>query len=228
MDIVKPQLISFKICPFVQRTVIALREKGVDYDITYIDLAARPAWFKAISPLGKVPVLRIGDTTIFESAVINEYLDEVYAPQLHPSDPLQRAHNRAWIEFASALTQNQYQLCLAENPARFAAACELIDAGLEVLERQLSPGPYFNGADFALVDASLAPVFMRFAIMQRYIELDLYATRPRLATYRSAVLARPSVVDSVVPEFTELFMEYFRGKGGHVAAHLPATTRATL
>ncbi len=228
MGSVKLQLISFKLCPFVQRTVIALREKGVDYDITYIDLAARPAWFKAISPLGKVPVLRVGAATIFESAVINEYLDEVYAPRLHPADPLQRAHNRAWIEFASVLTQNQYQLCLADTTASFAAARERVDAGLEQLERQLSAGPYFNGADFALVDASLAPVLMRFAVMERDVDLDLYATRPRLATYRSAVLARPSVVDSVVPEFAELFMEYFQGQGGYVAGHLPATHRATL
>ncbi len=228
MSVVKPQLISFKLCPFVQRTVIALREKDVDYDITYIDLAARPAWFKVISPLGKVPVLRVGDATIFESAVINEYLDEVYVPRLHPADPLQRAHNRAWIEFASVLTQNQYQLCLADTTASFAAARERVDAGLDQLERQLSAGPYFNGADFALVDASLAPVLMRFAVMERDVNLDLYATRPRLATYRSAVLARPSVVDSVVPEFAELFMEYFRGQGGYVAGHLPATQRATL
>ncbi len=228
MGSVKLQLISFKLCPFVQRTVIALREKGVDYDITYIDLAARPAWFKAISPLGKVPVLRVGAATIFESAVINEYLDEVYAPRLHPADPLQRAHNRAWIEFASVLTQNQYQLCLADTTASFAAARERVDAGLDQLERQLSAGPYFNGADFALVDASLAPVLMRFAVMERDVDLDLYATRPRLATYRSAVLARPSVVDSVVPEFAELFMEYFQGQGGYVAGHLPATHRATL
>ena len=228
MDIIKPQLISFKICPFVQRTVIALREKDVDYDITYIDLAARPPWFKAMSPLGKVPVLRVGDTTIFESAVINEYLDEVYAPRLHPADPLQRARNRAWIEFASVLTQNQYQLCLADTAATFAAARKRVDADLEQLERQLSTGPYFNGADFSLVDASLAPVLMRFAIMQRDIDLDLYTTRPRLATYRSAVLARPSVVDSVVPEFAELFIEYFREQGGYVAGHLPVPRCATL
>ena len=228
MDSVKPQLISFKICPFVQRTVIVLREKGVDYDITYIDLAARPAWFTAMSPLGKVPVLRVGDATIFESAVINEYLDEVYAPQLHPADPLQRAHNRAWIEFASVLTQSQYQLCMADTPARFAAARERIDASLDQLERQLSAGPYFNGADFALVDASLAPVLMRFAVMERDVDLDIYATRPRLATYCSAVLARPSVVDSVVPEFAELFIEYFREQGGYVAGHLPVSNCATL
>lgn len=228
MNTAKPQLISFKICPYVQRTVIALREKDVDYDVTYIDLAARPAWFKAISPLGKVPVLRVGDAVIFESAVINEYLDEVYAPHLHPSDPLQRAHNRAWIEFASVLIQNQYLLCIAETPARFATLRGLIDTALEYLERQLGPGPYFNGADFSLVDASLAPVFMRFEIMQRYVDWDLYATRPRLAAYRGVLLARPSVVDSVVPEFTELFIEYFREQGGHVAGYLPAVTYATL
>ena len=117
---------------------------------------------------------------------------------------------------------------MADTAATFAAARKRVDADLEQLERQLSTGPYFNGADFSLVDASLAPVLMRFAIMQRDIDLDLYTTRPRLATYRSAVLARPSVVDSVVPEFAELFIEYFREQGGYVAGHLPVSNCATL
>lgn len=227
MDNVKLQLISFKLCPYVQRTVIALREKAVDFDITYIDLARRPAWFKAISPLGKVPVLRVGETSLFESAVINEYLDEVYAPTLHPSDPLRRAHNRAWIEVASVLTTQQYQLGIAVEKAEFSALWERLDSGLERLDGELGSGPYFNGADFSLVDASLAPVFMRCAIFDRHMHPDHFAARPRLAAYRDALLARPSVVDSVVPEFTELFIEYFRGKGGYVAGHLPATTGAT-
>jgi glutathione S-transferase len=226
MDNVKLQLISFKICPFVQRTVITLREKGVAFEMTYIDLVQRPAWFKAISPLGKVPVLRVGETTLFESAVINEYLDEVYPPKLHPSDPLRRAHNRAWIEVASVLTQQQYQLNVAADKAGFDTVRALLDAGFDRLDRELGAGPYFNGADFALVDASLAPVFMRLAIMDRYLDQDLYAARPRLAAYRDALLARPSVVDSVVPEFTELFVEHFRGKGGYVAGHLPVTSGA--
>jgi glutathione S-transferase len=227
MDSIKPQLISFKICPFVQRAVIVLREKAVDFDITYIDLAQRPAWFAAVSPLGKVPVLRVGETSLFESAVINEYLDEVYTPKLHPADALRRAHNRAWIEFASVLTQQQFQLAIAADSAAFAAERALLDAGLQRLDGELGRGPYFNGADFALVDASLAPVFMRLAIFARYIDLNFYAARPRLAAYRDALLARPSVADSVVPEFTELFIAFFRGKGGYVAGHLPATTGAT-
>ena len=227
MDSNKPQLISFKICPFVQRAVIVLREKAVDFDITYIDPAKRPAWFAAVSPLGKVPVLRVGETSLFESAVINEYLDEVYAPKLHPADPLRRAHNRAWIEFASVLTQQLFQLAMAADNAAFEAARALLDAGLKRLDDELGRGPYFNGADFALVDASLAPLFMRLAIFDRYTDLDFYTARPRLAAYRDALLARPSVIGSVVPEFTGLFIEHFRGKGGYVAGLFPATTGAT-
>ena len=108
----KPELISFKLCPFVQRSVIVLLEKKVPFDIRYIDLSNPPDWFKAISPLGKVPLLKLGDTVLFESAVIMEYLDEVNPPSLHPSDPLRKAHHRAWIEFSSTLLVSQYQLTM--------------------------------------------------------------------------------------------------------------------
>lgn len=228
MENVKPQLISFKLCPYVQRTVITLRDKAVDFDITYIDLAQRPAWFKAISPLGKVPVLRVGETSIFESAVINEYLDEVYTPTLHPSDPLRRAHNRAWIEVASVLTTLQFQLCVAVDRAEYAALWDKMEDSFERLEDELGNGPYFNGVDFSLVDTSLAPVFMRCAILDQFVQPGQLTGHPRLAAYRDALLARPSVINSVVPEFTELFMEYFRRKGGYVAGHLPLATGATL
>ncbi len=63
--------------------------------------------------------------------------------------------------------------------------------------------------------------------IDRHMHPDHFAARPRLAAYRDALLARPSVVGSVVPEFTELYIEYFRGKGGYVAGHLPATPSAT-
>ncbi|NOX75910.1 MAG: glutathione S-transferase family protein [Gammaproteobacteria bacterium] len=90
----KPELISFNICPYVERSVITLAEKGVDFDITYIDVYDPPVWFRDISPLGKVPVLRYGDAVIFESAIINEFLDEITPPPLHPTDPLTRAQHR--------------------------------------------------------------------------------------------------------------------------------------
>src|SRR5258707_15699759 len=97
------KLISHKLCPYVQRAVIALSEKGVAFERIDIDLAKKPDWFLAISPLGKTPVLQVGDVAIFESAVILEYLEETQPKPLHPADPLSRAEHRAWIEFGSTV-----------------------------------------------------------------------------------------------------------------------------
>src|SRR6266576_319478 len=93
------RLISHKLCPYVQRAVIALTEKSVAFERIDIDLANKPDWFVAISPLGKTPVLQVGNTAIFESAVILEYLEETQSKPLHPADALVRAEHRAWIEF---------------------------------------------------------------------------------------------------------------------------------
>ena len=108
-------LISFKTCPFVQRAVITLRSKKIDFDITYIDLADPPDWFLETSPLGKVPVLKVDDDILFESAVINEYLDEITGGELQPSEPLARAKNRAWIEFASDMLGNLYMMKMSKD-----------------------------------------------------------------------------------------------------------------
>ena len=97
------KLISHKLCPYVQRAVIALTEKGVTFERIDIDLAHKPDWFLGISPLGKTPVLLVGDVPIFESAVILEYLEETQPKPLHPADALVRAEHRGWIEFGSAV-----------------------------------------------------------------------------------------------------------------------------
>src|ERR1700733_7601529 len=87
------KLISHRLCPYVQRGVIALTEKGVAFERIDIDLANKPEWFLALSPLGKTPGLQVGDVPIFESAVILEYLEETQPSQLHPADPLVRAEH---------------------------------------------------------------------------------------------------------------------------------------
>src|ERR1700704_4454206 len=97
------KLISHKLCPYVQRAVIALTEKGVAFERIDIDLSNKPDWFLAISPLGRTPVLQVGEVPIFESAVILEYLEETEPKPLHPADPLIRAEHRGWIEFGSVV-----------------------------------------------------------------------------------------------------------------------------
>jgi glutathione S-transferase len=81
-------LVSHKLCPYVQRAVIVLLEKDAAFKRSYVDLAHKPEWFKAVSPLGKTPVLLVDDAPVFESAVICEYLEDTLAPRLHPQDAL--------------------------------------------------------------------------------------------------------------------------------------------
>src|SRR5271155_4353281 len=134
----KYMLVSFKTCPWVQRSAIVLREKNTEFELRHIEPDNRPDWFLAISPHKKVPVLRIDDkVSLFESNAINEYLDETIAPRLHPDEPVLRAINRAWTDyvptFASAVTATGY----AENEAAYKAAAEKIPVPFERLERAL-------------------------------------------------------------------------------------------
>ena len=134
----KPKLISFKLCPFVQKAVLTLLHKNIDFDIEYIDLMNPPQWFLDISPLGKVPVLQVGEDVIFESSVIVEYLDEVYGESLHPADPLVKAHNRSWMEFGNECLMNGYKLIVAEDEAGFNEQREAMQNKLKQLENKIT------------------------------------------------------------------------------------------
>src|SRR5438477_4741416 len=150
------KLISHKLCPYVQRAVIALTEKGVAFTRIDIDLANKPDWFLKISPLGKTPVLVVGDRAIFESAVILEYLEETQANPLHPATPLGRAEHRAWIEFGSAILNDIASLYAAPDAGALGAKASALRAKFERLEGRLA-GPWFDGVRFSLVDAVFGP-----------------------------------------------------------------------
>lgn len=214
----KPELISFKLCPFVQRSVIILLEKDIEFDITYIDIKQPPDWFLAISPFGKVPVLRCGDTVLFESAVINEYIDETHPPELHPADPLLRAQNRAWIEFGSGLNMDIHGVMVAADMDKFTAKCDTVKKELARVEVQLRSGPYLNGGSFSLADAAYAPTLMRLQLISQYYDLDLMKELPKLRAWAENLAARASVQHSVVPDFVELFLASISNADGQLAA----------
>ena len=117
----KLRLISHNQCPFVQRALIVLGEKNVAHDVEYVDLRNKPAWFTALSPRGKVPLLVVDGVTLFESSAICEFLEET-APgiRLHPADPVERARHRAWIEFASGTLTDIAGLYAAHDEPLFA------------------------------------------------------------------------------------------------------------
>jgi len=210
------ELVSFVICPFVQRAVIALREKGVTFEVTYIDVENPPEWFRKVSPLGKVPLLKVDGEVLFESAIINEYLDETYPPMLHPTDPMSRAKHRGWIEFGSTLLFEQVKVVLAKDADEYQQHKEALGGALARVAEEVGAGPYFSGDDFSLVDAAYAPFFMRFKILSEMRE-DLAEVMPtKLRNWGDQLLQRPSVANSVVDDFAEQFLDFFRKKGSYL------------
>lgn len=202
----KPRLISFKVCPFVQRSVILLKEKGVDYDIEFIDVYDPPEWFLKLSPTGKVPVMEIDGTVLFESAVISEYIEEVYPPSLHPAEPLTKAQNRAWIEYTSPLYMGTFNLMMAKTKEDADSVIEEFNKNLAGLEKAMQNKPWFNGEDFSLVDIASAPFFIRAVFYKEHFKLDLLAGFPNLQQWSNDVLARQTVIDSKVEGFDKMLL----------------------
>jgi glutathione S-transferase len=198
------KLISHKLCPYVQRGVIALTEKGVGFERIDIDLANKPDWFLAISPLGKTPVLQVGGKAIFESAVILEYLEETEPKPLHPADPLIRAEHRGWIEFGSSVLGDIAGFYAAPDEAAFKAKVSQLEQRFERLETRVAASPWFDGDRFSLVDAVFGPVFRYFDVFDEIADFRILAGKPKLAQWRQSLAARPSVRSAVSADYPAL------------------------
>ena len=216
-----PELISFKVCPFVQRSAIALLEKNVEFNTIYVDLKNLPDWFKDISPLGKVPVLKIGNAVIFESAVIAEYLDEIYSPRLHPIDILTKANHRSWTEFASDITNNMFAMLYAKEEGDFTSLLDKMKVQFSQVENIIDKaGPFFSGQHLSLVDTAYAPIFLRLQLVEQVYKLNLFERESRLGLWSKELLNRSSVKASVVDDFEEIFASYNKNSGGYLAEQI--------
>lgn len=225
----RPVLVSHALCPYVQRAVIALAEKGIAFERLDIDLDHKPAWFLKLSPLGRTPVLLVPkDATrvpLFESAVICDYLDETIAPALHPVDPLARAQHRAWIEVASAALNQVWQLYTARDEAVFEATRVALAQRMTQLDAALGRGPWFAGASFSLVDAAFAPVFRYFDVFDAFWHGQLFARTPRAAAWRAALAARASVRGAVADDYPDRLVAYVEQQGGVLGARSRSAAR---
>lgn len=223
-------LVSHHLCPYVQRAAIALNEKGVAYERVTIDLADKPEWFTAISPLGKVPLLKIaqsgrGDAVLFESAVICEFIEETQAgTALHPADPIERAHHRAWIEVGSSILSDIYALETTADPAHFTRAQQALTTKFARLEGVLGAGPYFAGEHFSLVDAAFAPAFRYFEVFDEIADLGVLADQPKVAAWRSALAIRPSVREAVAADYSTRLWRFLDAQKSHLRSLMPTAS----
>lgn len=218
-------LISHALCPYVQRVAIALAEKGLPFERVTIDLDHKPAWFLALSPTGKVPLLRVPgpagqDVVLFESSVICEYIEETAtAVPLHPADAVQRAQHRAWMEFGSGLLGQVWKMETARDAASHEAARQALATGFARVEAALdADGPYFAGKCFGLVDAVFAPVFRYFDIFDTLTDTGVFVDCPRVRRWRKALARRPSVQQAVGPDYPARLLRFLADHQAHLLA----------
>ena len=194
------KLYDFKSSPNCQRVKVVLAEKNLPYEIVPIDLTKKeqktPEYLK-MNPYGKVPVLTDDSTVLYESLVINEYLDEKYPnPPLMPKDLAKKAKARILVDYGMAHFDSPYQKLRMElmkdkqeqsQPIIDGAKADLKKL-LQRFEEELGDQQYLLG-DFSLADADLIPRFTRLEGFGILPDPSL----PRLGKYLERMKARPSV-----------------------------------
>jgi glutathione S-transferase len=221
------KLVSFDTCPYVERSRTVLLEKDVPHEVEYIDLADKPPWFLAISPMGRVPVLLVDDRPIFESMIINELLEELYPrPPLFPGDAVAKAEARAWIVFANDVLFAGSVPALTALAGGFqgdalAKPLGAIRDGLGKLEPQVkrAGGPYFQGKAFGLVDAAYAPFFRRWRVAESWAaEARMLADFPAVSAWAEALLSRPSVARAAPQDLAAKSRRLFEARAAKARA----------
>ena len=198
----KITLFSARACPFAHRTRLVLAEKSLDFELVEIDLQNKPAWFSTVSSYGKVPALEHEGRRIVESAIVNEYIDEVFPePALLPKEPGARAVARIWIDYANTRFVPAWgSLLRGTTDAERDTARKALIESLEYIETQAlqklsTDGPYWFGATPSLVDFTFFPWFERLAAVEHYRGAVPLAKYERLSRFREAVAARASVTE---------------------------------
>jgi len=221
------ELVSHHLCPYVQRAAIVLLEKGIPFRRTLIDLDNKPGWFTAISPLGKVPLLKVtlddGETAVlFESSVICEYLEDTLPHALHPADPLTRAQHRSWMEFGSAILGDIWGYETAKDEATALCKAAALKLKFDRVERALPEGPVCAGERFSVVDAVFGPIFRYFDVFDTLTDHGIFAATPEVRAWRAALAARPSVRHAVDPDYPERLKEFLVRKQAWLARFIGA------
>ncbi|WP_051326616.1 glutathione S-transferase family protein [Aliagarivorans taiwanensis] len=204
------KVVSFTICPFVQRITALLEAKGLDYEVEYINLSEKPQWFLDVSPNGQVPLLITEQgTALFESDAIAEYLEEAY-PALQPElSAEQKALNRAW----SYLGTKQYLLQCSAQSSQDATtlrerSAKLASAFAKV-EKVLGNHRFFNSEQLSMVDIAWLPVLHRAEIIRQRSGYEFLAGFPKVKAWQQALLATGLAEQSVAEEFEQAFSRYY-------------------
>ncbi|WP_135075902.1 glutathione S-transferase N-terminal domain-containing protein [Terasakiella sp. SH-1] len=201
------KLISFTICPFVQRIAALLEGAGVPYETTFIQLSDKPQWFLDISPHGQVPLLITEDETIlFESDAIADYVADTY---LTTASPEARALEKAWASLAVKNYLVQCSTMSSKNQSSFETHHEKLRAAFEKMEQALRTNQTTAKTDISLLSSAWLVLLHRADIIQRKTCFDMLENLPLLQDWQRKLLTQEWTEKSVPPDFEERFSHFY-------------------
>lgn len=210
------QVVGYPFCPFVQRVLITLNEKAVDFESIWLDPHGElPEWFKEWSPLGKVPVMKVTTgEVLFESMAIVEYIEELNkVPSIYAKLPAKRAIQRAWAGVAGDLYGPQYMSMSAQSDAEVQKYYDIMKGTLQILEEKCGRN-YFSGESMTAVDIVLAPMFIRFDVMVSIGAEDILADFPKLQALSNKLITHHAVLQIIAGDWNEKFIAMQKARGG--------------
>jgi glutathione S-transferase len=188
-------------CPFGRKVRIVLAEKELEFQSVQVDLVKgqqRSEEFRRLNPFGKVPVLEDESSVVYESTIINEYLNDEYPhpPELLPEDSAERARIRLLVDFADraftlpVMALEREAKATEKDETRAGAAREAVGKALQMLDRELA-GREYLGKEFSLADVAFAPALM----MLGQVGVTIDPSLANVAAWKARLLGRPSIAN---------------------------------
>lgn len=213
----KLKLVGSKFSPFCHRVEMVLLEKNIPYEKEDIVISDKPEWFKKEAPLGKVPLLYVGEKPLFESIAICEYLEDAFPESpLHPADLVSRGWHRGWMEFSNGILAGTFGMMFSQNQQEFDEKKAETVARVAILDKHLKFNPYFDGEKFSLVDACLASAFKPLTYIDNKFTLEIFDLHKNAATYIESIVARGSLHKALPSDYEELFKAFLERKKSHL------------
>lgn len=190
-------LYSGTTCPFSQRCRFVLFEKGMDFEIKDVDLFNKPEDIRVMNPYGQVPILVERDLILYESNIINEYIDERFPhPQLMPADPVMRARVRLFLfNFERELFVHVQTIENSNKQPSIDKAKVMIRDRLTQLSPILLNNKYMLGDDFSMLDVAIAPLLWRLD----HYGIDLPKSAAPMMKYAERIFSRPAYIEALTP-----------------------------
>jgi len=189
-------LYSGTTCPFSQRCRFVLFEKGMDFEIRDVDLFNKPEDINVMNPYGQVPILVERDLILYESNIINEYIDERFPhPQLMPADPVQRARARLLLLNFERDVLLHIETIERQDAKKIEKARGIVRDRLSQLAPVVTKSKFMLGEEFSMIDVALAPLLWRLD----HYGIELPKAAAPVLKYAERIFARPAFFEALTP-----------------------------